>query len=364
MNAIVMTAVGGTFLLSLVCTFVVRGWARRTGFVDQPGGHKGHQEPIALGGGVAIVIGACLPVLVGTLIAKSIDLTSIPWWIPKSLHVHLPGIASKWVDILAIVGGATALHIVGLVDDRRGLSVRLRLSIQFGVALFIAWPIGIRAAEALGQPVSILLTVLWIVIITNAFNFLDNMDGLSAGVAAIAAAVFALAAMNAGQVFVPIFAWIIVGTTLGFLVFNFSPATIFMGDAGSMPLGFLLAVLTVLTTYYDPQRGATRLGVLVPLVVLAVPLYDMASVIVHRYRAGQSPFRGDKRHFSHRLVKRGLTSRGAVLTIYLATAATALPAVAMPMVDWQTAVLLLFQCLGVVLMIAILEHVGPSQGEC
>jgi UDP-GlcNAc:undecaprenyl-phosphate GlcNAc-1-phosphate transferase len=202
------------------------------------------------------------------------------------------------------------------------------------------------------------LTVLWIVLITNAFNFLDNMDGLSAGVAAIAAGIFAVASMSAGQVFVPIMAWVLVGALLGFLVFNFSPATIFMGDAGSLVVGYLLSVLTILTTFYDSARNLTPLGIIVPMVVLAVPLYDVTSVVIHRIRAGESPFKGDWRHFSHRLVKRGMTQRGAVLTIYLATAATALPAIALPRVDWMIAILLLAQCLCVVVMIAVLEHTG------
>ncbi|MCH9034684.1 MAG: undecaprenyl/decaprenyl-phosphate alpha-N-acetylglucosaminyl 1-phosphate transferase, partial [Planctomycetes bacterium] len=234
---------------------------------------------------------------------------------------------------------------------------------QFAGAGFIAGPVGIRAAEALPEPLSIALTVLWIVLITNAFNFLDNMDGLSAGVAVIAATVFAVAATRAGQVFVPVMAWVLVGALLGFLRFNFSPATIFMGDAGSLVIGYFMAVLTILVTFYDPSQNLTPFGVLMPIVVLAVPLYDVASVVIHRIRLGESPFRGDRRHFSHRLVKRGMTPRGAVLTIYLATAATALPAIVLPSVDWVGAILLLVQCLCVVAMIAILEHVTPGRNN-
>jgi len=146
------------------------------------------------------------------------------------------------------------------------------------------------------------------------------------------------------------------GALCGFLLFNFHPARIFMGDAGSLVVGYTLGVLTVLTTYYDPAQGLTPLGVVVPLVVLAVPLYDMISVVIHRVRLGLSPLRGDRRHFSHRLVAKGMSTRGAVLTIYLATAATGLSAVVLPRVDWPSAALLLGQCLCVVVMIAVLEH--------
>ena len=359
MSGIVVVAVAGPFVVALVATYLVRTWARRVGFVDHPSGHKRHEAPVALGGGIALLIAICLPILGGTLTAWFLCSDAPPAWLPAVLEPHLAGIASKLPAVLAIVGGAVVLHIVGLLDDRRALGPLPKLMAQVAVALFTAWPMGIRVVEALSPPISILLTVLWIVLITNAFNFLDNMDGLSAGVAAIAAAIFAVASMAAGQIFVPLLAWIVVGALLGFLVFNFSPATIFMGDAGSLVIGYLLSVLTILTTYYDKAQGLTPLGVLVPLVVLAVPLYDVISVVVRRLRAGDSPFRGDWRHFSHRLIKRGMTPRGAVLTIYLATAATGLPAIVLPRVEWGYAVLLLFQCLCVVIMIAILEHAFP-----
>jgi len=358
MHWIVVIAVVGPFLVSLVATPIVRRWALRRGFVDQPTGHKKHKAPVALGGGIALVAAICGPIVLGTALAWSLHGHRPPPWLPAFLGTHLEGIASKLPVVLAIVGGALVLHVIGLIDDRRALGAWPKLAAQVAVALFTAWPMGIRAVEALPAPLSIAVTVAWIVMITNAFNFLDNMDGLSAGVAAIAAAIFALASMHAGQVFVPVMAWVMTGALLGFLMFNFSPATIFMGDAGSLVVGYLMSVVTILTTFYDPVQHLRPLGVLVPIVVLAVPLYDVVSVVIHRVRAKESLFRGDWRHFSHRLVKRGMSPRGAVLTIYLATAATGLPAVVLPRVGWTLAVLLLIQCLCVVLMIAILEHVG------
>ncbi len=364
---IVLTAVVGSFVVSLASSYVVRSWARRHGFVDRPSGHKKHGEPVAMGGGIALVVSICGPILVGAVLAWILTrdvATSGPAaglaWLPTIIQTHLGGIASKLPQILAIVAGAVVLHIVGLIDDRKALGPWPKLVAQVAVAAFIAGPVGIRAVEALPAGLSFVVTVLWIVVITNAFNFLDNMDGLSAGVAAIAAAIFAVASASAGQIFVPVMAWIIVGGLLGFLVLNFSPATLFMGDAGSLVVGYLMAVLTILTTFYDPTRSLKPLGVVVPLVVLAVPLYDVISVVIHRIRLGESPFRGDWRHFSHRLVKRGMTPRGAVLTIYLATAATGLPAIALARVDWISASFLLAQCLCVVTMIAILENTGSK----
>lgn len=363
MYLVVILSLVGPFVLSVVATYVVRGWAVRRGFVDRPSGHKQHERAIALGGGIAITVAFVLPLLLGVVAAWMMNSSAPPGWLPEFVRMHLPGIASKLQVVLGVLAGAVVLHVVGLIDDRRALGPWIKFAVQFAVAIFVAWPMGIRAVELLPGPLSIAVTVLWIVLITNAFNFLDNMDGLSAGVAAVGAAIFAVAAMAVGQVFVPVMAFVLVGTLAGYLVFNFPPASIFMGDAGSLVIGYLMAVLTVLTTFYDPGLGLTRLGVFVPIVVLAVPLYDVTSVVVHRMRLGLSPFRGDRRHFSHRLVRRGMSTRGAVLTIYLATAATGLPAIVLPRVPLWGAVLLLVQCICVVIMIAVLEHAGTSSED-
>jgi len=363
MIGVVLVAFGGPFAFAIFLTYLIRMISVRIGFVDRPGGHKQHCRPVALGGGIALFFSICGPILAGT-VAASFFLHSPPGWLPAFVLVHLPGIASKLGSILAIMGCVTVLHGMGLWDDIRPIGPGLKFIVEVILALIIAGPLGIRAAEALPVPLSIALTVVWIVVITNAFNFLDNMDGLSAGVAAVAATIFGLAATNAGQVFVPIMAFVIVGASLGFLCFNFAPASVFMGDSGSLVLGFLLSVVTILTTYYDPARDLTPLGVLVPLLVLAVPLYDVASVVMHRLRLGVSPFKGDRRHFSHRLVRRGLSPRGAVLTIYLATAATGLPAIVLPKLkDWGDSALLVIQGICVVVMVAILEHLTPGSRD-
>ncbi|MFQ5589598.1 MAG: glycosyltransferase family 4 protein [Phycisphaerae bacterium] len=363
MYLVVLGAILGPFTIAVLLTHLIRAQARRTGFVDHPTGHKGHGSPIALGGGIALLLAIAGPILCATAGAWMLNDGSPRQWLPLLVRTHLEGIAAKFPSVLAIIAGAVVLHLVGLADDRRALGPWVKLAVQIAVAAFIAGPMGIRAVEALPTPLSVAVTVAWIVLITNAFNLLDNTDGLSAGVAAIVAAIFAIAAMSAGQIFVPVMACVMVGALLGFLVYNFAPASIFMGDAGSLVIGYLLAVLTVLTTFYDPRRHLTPFGVLVPIVVLAVPLYDVISVVVHRIRAGANPFVGDMRHFSHRLINRGMTARGAVLTIYLATTATGLPAIVLAKVDWPVAILLLVQCLCVVGMIAILEHTRSNANQ-
>ncbi|MHC4065080.1 MAG: MraY family glycosyltransferase [Planctomycetota bacterium] len=356
MAVLIILALATPCVLGFLVSYAVGAWARRRGFVDRPGGHKQHATPVALGGGIAIMLSVCVPLLAGTLLAAFVVRTDAAQWLPELIQTHLPGIASRLPRLLVILGGAIVLHIIGLIDDVRPLGPGQKLAGQIVVAITVALAAHVRLLEVLPAPLSVALTVVWIVLITNAFNFLDNMDGLSAGVAAIAAGIFAAAALLAGQLFVPVMALVLAGALLGFLPYNFAPARIYMGDAGSMVIGYLLAVLTVLTTFYDPEQGLQPFGVFVPLVVLAVPLYDVVSVCGHRWRAGSSLFLGDRRHFSHRLVQRGMPVRTAVLTIYLATATTAMSALILPRATWPIALVVFAQCVCVVLIIALLEH--------
>jgi UDP-GlcNAc:undecaprenyl-phosphate/decaprenyl-phosphate GlcNAc-1-phosphate transferase len=353
--------------ISVSLTPFIRRWAFQRDFVDRPlvAGHKLHKKPIAFGGGIGIMIAIFIP-MAGVLLASVVlhhtppeRLGVLTEWAPQWPY-WIGGAIEKAPSALAIIAGALIMHLVGIVDDHRPLSPAVKLAVQVTVALVLTAGFGIRAATVLPAPVSIALTTLWIVALTNAFNFMDNMDGLSAGVAALAAVVLAVSAFLVGQVFIPCLLLLIAGAMLGFLVYNFPPASIFMGDAGSLVVGYLLAVCTVLTTFYDPEQGRRPFGVLVPLLVFAVPLYDMASVIIHRLRSGSSIFRSDRRHFSHRLVNLGLSPTHAVLTIYLATAATALPAILLPVLSWPAAVLVVGQCICVVAIIAILESRGGT----
>ncbi len=230
--------------------------------------------------------------------------------------------------------------LVGLVDDRFGLGWQLRLGLQCVVAtVCVLWQ-GWRLTAFIDVPwITWGLSVIWIVGLINSFNMLDNMDGLSAGVAAIAATMLAAvllvtpdAQTRQPQLFVAGFLLVIVGALLGFLWHNRPPARIFMGDAGSYFVGFCIAVTTLLATYTEYQ-GTRQHAVLAPLCVMAVPLYDMISVIWIRLREGRSPFQADKSHFSHRLVDLGLTKGQAVLTIYLTTATCGLGALLLQRVD-------------------------------
>lgn len=359
----------GPFFISVMMTAWVRGWAIRRGFVDHPGGHKAHARPIALGGGIAITAALVLPLVLAVLLSLAARV-----WLPASVLEHvvnlgdrsarlgdlLGGVVIKVRPAMAILAGAIVLHILGVLDDVRPLGPGFKMIIMLAVGLVLTAGFGIRSLDVLGPGPAVVLTTLWIVLVTNAFNFMDNMDGLSAGVAVITATVFAAASLLAGQVFVPALGFMLVGAAMGFLLFNFPPASIFMGDAGSLVVGYFMAVLTVLTHYYDPAEQQKPFGMLAPLIVLAVPIYDVVSVVVARLRERVSPFRGDRRHFSHRLVRRGLRTRSAVLTIYLATAATGCSALLLPAASWALAAVIGAQCLCIVLIVAILESVGGA----
>jgi UDP-GlcNAc:undecaprenyl-phosphate GlcNAc-1-phosphate transferase len=184
------------------------------------------------------------------------------------------------------------------------------------------------------------------------------MDGLSVGVASVCATAFLIAALSIGQWFVPAGLALLLGSMLGFLWHNFPPASIFMGDGGSLLIGMVLGVLTVCTTYLPPGITLANrwYAVLAPVVVLALPLYDLAVVSVIRLMRGKSPFVGDTNHFSHRLVARGMSKRTAVLCIYLVAAATSIAAIMLPHVSSNFAVLILVQTVLILCMVALLEQ--------
>jgi len=259
----------------------------------------------------------------------------------------------------AILGCTLGMHLLGLIDDKKALGPYLKLVAQLAITAVLVVGFDLRILTALGTVASVVLTILWITAITNAFNFLDNMDGLSAGVAAVCTAAFLVTALSIGQWFVAANLSLLLGALLGFLCFNFSPASIFMGDSGSLIIGFLLGILTVRTTFLpaDTQLAAGWYSLLAPIIVLALPLYDLIVVSLIRLSRGKSPFVGDTNHFSHRLVARGMSRRTAVLCIYLVTAATAIAAMLLPHVQSTFAAMLIFiQTVLVLGVVALLEQ--------
>lgn len=357
LDALPIIAIAVSAFIGAAGTAIVRRVSAKRGFVDRPGGHKAHAAPVALGGGVAVTLAATLPILVGGISAKWLAAAK-PGWLPSEMAEQMGGILSKMPAAMAVVAGAWVLCIVGIFDDARPMRPLTRFIIHIAVAAVLVAGFDIRLLSHIGWPISVALSILWIVTLINSMNFLDNMDGLASGVAIIAASVFAVAAMRAGQIFVPTCCWLLVGALLGFLPFNWHPATIYIGDAGSTVIGLLLGVYTILTTFADPELGMHPFGVIAPLLVMAVPLYDTASVFALRIRSGQPIWKGDRRHFSHRLVRRGMSVPQAVGVIWLATLVCAMPAVALSRADWWLAAGIVVQTVLVVCLVALLEWSG------
>ncbi len=359
-------------LVAWVAGFLVRRWAPRWGLVDRPGARKVHLVPKPLGGGLAIWLGVILPLGAASLLVALVHAGSHGWkalsWLaeqpwPGILATHWDGLWQQLPSLWLLLGAGTVLVVLGLLDDRRGLDWRFRLTVEVLVAvtmvasgwrfsLFVDWPLVVWP-----------LSALWIVALINAFNMLDNMDWLSGGVAWISALALAAVLLLAPdpvtrgpQLFVAGFLLVLVGSLSGFLWHNRPSARLFMGDAGAYFLGFCLATSTIAATFAGGDLPAH--AILAPLCVLAVPLYDQVTVVAIRLRAGRSPFQADKSHFSHRLVELGLSPVQAVLTIHLATATTALGALLLYQVDTLGAIVVFLMVGCVLALVAILEVAG------
>ena len=335
---------------------MVKGAAARKGFVAHPSADRYHRDVVPLGGGIAIFASITAIVLVAVVAVKFLAAGGYLDWIGESVTIHTAGFLSKIGQLVIILLAVATLFVLGLADDKRHLGPLFKLAVQFAVAIAAAAFAEVRVEFFIeNEIITTILSAFWIVLIINAFNFLDNMDGLSAGIAVIASTVLFTAAVLSGQVFVGSLALVLTGVLLGFLVFNFPPAKVFMGDAGSLVVGFLVALLTMRTTYYHEAQSGKWYAVFMPLVVMAVPLYDFISVTLLRLSQGKSPFVGDTQHFSHRLKKRGLTDTQTVLTLYLATLCTGLGATFLDQVDPLGAILIFTQTFMILAIIAIFE---------
>jgi UDP-GlcNAc:undecaprenyl-phosphate GlcNAc-1-phosphate transferase len=291
-----------------------------------------------------------------------------PIFTPAQWSSFWSGLATAADKLLAVMGGATLMVALGMVDDKVELRARTKFFCQFLIAAFVAYA-GVRISLFIPSPlVSGAVTVLWILVITNAMNFLDNMDGLCAGIGAICCLLFAFISGVQGQWFVTVFASAMAGALLGFLVFNFHPAKIFLGDAGSHLVGFMLAVIPILTTFYSRDGSGhasiwslTPLPVLIPLIVLSVPLFDLAAVCWIRVRHGQPVYQGDVNHISHRFVRLGLSRPWAVVSIYLITFALGLGAVVLLWANVWVAVIVLLQISAILCLVSLLQYFGKKQ---
>ena len=295
--------------------------ARNKGILDRPteGKHKSHRSPVPYLGGMA-VLSAFLAVVAAPVV---IDQT-----------------AAINRQIIGVIAVATCLAVIGLIDDLRSLPFSIRLLAEVMAGLVI-WAGGARVQFSNVSAIDLFLTVAWVVGVTNAFNLMDNMDGLSAGIAAIASTGFFAVAVANDQFLVAGVAIAIAGSALGFLFHNFHPASIYMGDAGALFFGLMISFLGLKTQ----MSSVHSMPYLAPLVILLIPLLDTSLVTISRLRHGLSPFQGGRDHLSHRLLRSGLQIRPVALVLYTCAATCGVVGYVIARTD-GTSALILF-CLAV-----------------
>ncbi len=330
--------------------------------MDLPGGRKQHAGSVPLGGGIAILAAACVPVLAAAVLSAAWGKDPSLFPLPAALHDDVRMAAERLPLVLKVLAGALAMAALGLWDDARNLRPTAKLMGQIAIALCVSLIPQVRITLFIPSPwFQIPVTTAWIVLMVNCFNLLDNMDGQSGLVAFLTGGALLVLALQTGQYFISGLLLALLGALLGFLLFNLPPASIFMGDAGSMFVGYMLAVATTLTAFLTPRAVNPLFPVVVPLVIFAVPLYDTVSVLVIRLRSGRALFQADRSHFSHRLMRLGMGERMVLLTVALTVLATS-PGATIPYGSptWRVFVPAV-QALAVILVIVQLELVSAER---
>ena len=326
--------------------------------MDHPGERKIHTTPKPRMGGLAFVLSFLLVIIAhiaGILIFKNSDF----------IHQHLPMVTrnlERFSNVLpklaVILIGGFLTTLIGLLDDyfRDKFSYKYKFLAQFAVAALVV-SFGVRTEFLPGNLADIVVSMLWIVGMSNSFNLLDNMDGLTAGVSVISALLFFVMAFVQQQVFMAFIFIAFAGSILGFLPYNFKPAKIFMGDTGSLFIGFMFGVLTLQSSYRIPGSH-TLITVIMPVLILSIPLYDTFSVILIRLKEKRPVFIGDKCHFSHRLVNLGFSEKWAVLFIYLISFCIGIGSLLLPYTPLWGNILILLQAVSIYGLITTLMIVG------
>ena len=301
-----------TFLIVGALTPVMRSYAIRHQIYDAPtASHKTHAEPVPYLGGVAIIIGVLAVSYAG-------------------LFIKVFTAKNFWLESSALIP-ALILGLIGLWDDMRNLGAAPRFVAQSAAGIFTA--VLLISQKTVGNPTGIkwldaVITVIWLVGICNSINFFDNVDGGAAGTVAISAAALAFLGFNGHQYFVTALSSVLAGATIGFLLWNKSPARIYMGDAGALFLGTLIATLTI---RLEPTAHTRWTALSTPLLLLAVPIMDTSVAVLSRLRRGVSPFQGGKDHLSHRLIRAGVSRPIVVVALWALTGFYAFCAVLIPL---------------------------------
>lgn len=346
--------------IGLILVPLARNNAARLGLIDHPNLHrKHHTSPIPRSGGLAIFPAFWGAIWINYYIAGSIvpDLA----FLPDAIRVLAGNVSLKYAQLEGIFIGSFIIFILGLLDDRFNLPASIRLLVQILACLPLLLS-GVYLKLFLPPLVAWPLTLFWIVLLTNSFNFLDNMNGLTSGVTVIICAVLALISLLAREWYMLLLFGMLAGAVLAFWCFNFPKASVFLGDSGSTHLGFLLASLTILCTYY--QEGVpSRLPILIPLIAMGVPIFDTLSVLWIRWTHRKPLMQGDTNHLSHRLVALGMSRTEAVLFIYGATLVVGLAAIPLRLLDTPHGIVLALAISLIFLLLHWLERVSYRRNK-
>lgn len=351
-------AYAGVFFVAWLIARLSAGWLRQwalmRGIVDRPDElRKQHPAATPLLGGVAIAVAFNVTVALGLIF--------FPWLIRHGpggeyFGPYRSGVIASLPQLCLIGGAGIGIMLVGLRDDFRPLSAWRKLAWELLIAL-VLYGGGVRISLFVTQPlISAFLSIAWIIGITNAFNLLDNMDGLSCGTALISSLVFFAITALSGQLFIATMLACFIGSLAGFLPYNVAPARMFMGDAGSLFIGLMLSILTVISTYYTPAQP-TPAPVIIPLLIMAIPLFDTLSVISIRLRTGRGIFTPDTNHLSHRLVRIGMTRGQAVMFICLLNCCVGLSASLLLILPAVGCAIVVVQSLAILAIPVFLERI-------
>ncbi len=346
-----------SFFLSWLLVPLVNRLARQFSVLDKPGHRKVHKNPKPLLGGVAIFSAFFLVVAGNTGLFLFFYRHPLLQQFPRLVQLA-PFLVRTLPQLLVILAGGFAVHFLGLIDDiyKDRLSYQLKFLVQAMVALLVSIA-GVRTHFMPLEFLDVLVTTVWIIGITNSFNLLDNLDGLTAGISVIAGLLLFVMALMQLQVFFGLLLLALVGAAMGFLPHNFYPSRLFMGDSGSLFLGFMFAAVTVSGSYVV-ETSASLLPVIVPVLILSIPLYDTFSVMFIRWREKRPLFLGDKKHFSHRLLELGMSHRQTVIFIYLVSFCVGLTALLLPYLSVAGNLVILLQAIIIYTLITILVVFG------
>ncbi|HBM16619.1 MAG TPA: hypothetical protein DD381_09805 [Lentisphaeria bacterium] len=347
-----------SLLLSLLFTPVFKRIAVRINLVDIPSKerHKNHAKIIPLMGGAAMCMAWLITIIAGFIVPLFIR-ESIPQYITGDIS----GIFMTQKRIIIIALGALCMTFLGFLDDKRPMRARSKLAWQFIISAFVVIFADIKVSLFLDSEILTWgITIFWILLIVNALNFFDNMDGLAVGIAGIAFFFFTIIAIIFKHYFIASFSASGLGVSMGFWFYNKSPASIFMGDSGSHFLGFILAVTGAMATYYQQGITQSELAVFIPIFVLAIPLFDLLSVVIIRLRIKKPIYIGDNNHISHRFTKMGMTRKTAVTCVHLLSIIISLSVLPLLWGDRYTATVCLIQACVILLLVSVLQYAAKK----